>query len=624
MTIPGNLIATVFAKTATSGLLTSTTLTATLNNPNAYGTSAGDVFGLAVAIDGNYAIVGAFAEDDAGGEMSGKAYIFNVTTGQLLWTLNNPNAYGTSASDQFGYVVDISDNYAIVGAKAEDDAGGLNSGKAYIYDVTTGQLLRTLNNPNAYGTSENDAFGGSVAISGNYAIVGAYAEADTGGLYSGKAYIFDVTTGALTQTLTNPNAYGLSETDFFGYLANGVDISGNYAIVGAPGEGDTSGVNSGKAYIFNVTTGQLVYTLANPSAYSTGVGDNFGNAVAISNNYAIVGANLEGDASGANSGKAYIFSLANGQLLWTLNNPNPYGTSADDNFGYDVAISGNYAIVGAYAEGDASGLYSGKAYIYNAATGALVKTIDNPNAYGTSANDYFGLSVDISGNRAIVGAYDEGDSGGTGSGKSYVYLLDGVPAIVPTTAPTAAPTSAPTAAPTGQPVAASTWSASSGDWSVSGATATAITSPAHAGSVLHGPVLLPGQYADVTISTGFPSAIAFLGVSDTYGSWTWGGGTKYRTWYWSGVSYNDSVGTGPAPSELTAGRYRISYQTGGVIKMSKVSSDGSTLVGTVLTSPALTGAWNTANLHVVLFPQDGYVLPATTTINVVANGTGGL
>ena len=46
------------------------------------------------------------------------------------------------------------------------------------------------------------------------------------------------------------------------------------------------------------------------------------------------------------------------------NNPNAYGTSASDNFGYSVATDGNYAIVGAYGEGDADGYYSGKAYVY--------------------------------------------------------------------------------------------------------------------------------------------------------------------------------------------------------------------------------------------------------------------
>ena len=140
-----------------------------------------DFFGVSVAIDGNYAIVGAYAEDDAGGSASGKAYIFNVTTGTLVHTLDNPNPYSTSAADNFGYSVAISGNYAIVGAYFEDDSGGLSSGKAYIFNVTTGALVHTLNNPNAYSTSTSDNFGWTVAISGNYAIVGAYNEDDTGG-----------------------------------------------------------------------------------------------------------------------------------------------------------------------------------------------------------------------------------------------------------------------------------------------------------------------------------------------------------------------------------------------------------------------------------------------------------
>ena len=50
--------------------------------------------------------------------------------------LNNPNAYGTSANDQFGYSVSVDGNYAIIGVPYEDDAGGTNSGKAYVYQLS--------------------------------------------------------------------------------------------------------------------------------------------------------------------------------------------------------------------------------------------------------------------------------------------------------------------------------------------------------------------------------------------------------------------------------------------------------------------------------------------------------
>ena len=398
---------------------TTATLLHTLDNPNAYGTSAGDDFGRSIAIDGNYAIVGAASEDDASASTSGKAYIFNVTTGALVHTLDNPNAYGTSAGDQFGSRVAISGNYAIVGTYSEDDAGGTSSGKAYIFNVTTGALVHTLDNPNPYDTSATDQFGYALAISDSYAIVGAHTEDDAGGGSSGKAYIFNVTTGALLHTLDNPNAYSTSANDQFGFA---VAIDGNYAIVGAYVEADTGGIRAGKAYIFDVTTGALVHTLDNPTAYGTSQNDYFGSSVAISGNYAIVGTYAEDDAGGNTSGKAYIFNVTTGALVHTLDNPNAYDTSDDDRFGHSVSISGNYAILGAYMEDDANGTGSGKAYIFDVTTGALVKTLDNPNAYNTSLSDFFGRdTISIDGNYAIVGAFGEDEAGGIGSGKAYIF-----------------------------------------------------------------------------------------------------------------------------------------------------------------------------------------------------------
>ena len=399
---------------------TSATLLHTLNNPNAYGTGLYDNFGQSVAISGNYAIVGAYQEGDAGGNYSGKAYIFNVTTGALVHTLDDPNAYGTSADDNFGFSVAIDGNYAIVGAWKEDDAGGLDSGKAYIFKTTTGDwtdttLLYTLDNPNAYSTSAYDYFGWSVGISGNLALVSSYYEDDVNGLSSGKAYIFNVTTGALLHTLNNPNAYGTGTSDLFG---NSIAISGNYVIIGAPYEDDATLVNAGKAYIFDVTTGTLVHTLNNPNPDQVfDVQDRFGWAVGISGNYATVSARLEEDGSG----KAYVYDVTTGALLHTLNNPNAYSTPTNDFFGERISMSDNYAIISTTSEDDAGGFDSGKAYIFDVTNGILLKTLDNPNAYGTSDTDIFGNAVGISGNYCIVGARLEDDAGVPASGKAYIF-----------------------------------------------------------------------------------------------------------------------------------------------------------------------------------------------------------
>ena len=388
-----------------------------LANPNVYGNAANDFFGYSVAISGTYCIIGAYGEANSSGASSGRVYIYNVTTGALLRSIANPNAYSTGTNDFFGFSVDISGNYCIVGAYKEGDAGGNQSGKAYIFDVISGALLFTLANPNSSGTSAGDNFGYSVAISGNYCIVGAPNE-DTGSHQSsGSIYIFNVTTGAKLFTITDPNTHGNPDNDYFGFS---VDISGNYCIAGAYGE-DFNGFLSGSAHIFNVTTGAKLFTLNDPNAYGTGNNDYFGYSVSISGNYCIVGAYNEKDAGGGSSGKAYIFDVTTGNLTQILNNPNAYGTSANDYFGYSVEISGNYCIVGAYNEKDAGGSASGKAYIFDIMSGSNIKTLDNPNVYGTSANDYFGCSVDISGAYCVVGAYGEDIAGNTLSGEAYIF-----------------------------------------------------------------------------------------------------------------------------------------------------------------------------------------------------------
>lgn len=375
------------------------TLLHTLTNPNASSTS--DRFAYSVSISDTYAVVGA-SREDINGTDSGVAYIFDITAGNLLHTLTNPNAYGTTASDRFGYSVAISGDRAIVGAYLEDAAGGTDSGAAYIFDCVTGNLLHTLINPNSYTGVQRDYFGSSVAISNNYAIVGAWGE-DRASLDSaGAAYIFDVTTGNLLHTLTNPNTLGTQ----FGLS---VAISDSHAIVGTP-----SG-NHGLAYIFDINTGSLVHMLINPNEYDTKVGDNFGQSVAISGNTAIVGAPNEDSVTALSSGAAYIFDVSTGNLLHTLTNPFTNGTSDGYEFGYSVSISGNTAIIGARN-------FSGIAYIYDVVTGNLSYTIPNPNTVSSSGQpDYFGWSVAISSDRAIVGAWGEDSASGADSGVAYIY-----------------------------------------------------------------------------------------------------------------------------------------------------------------------------------------------------------
>ena len=171
------------------------------------------------------------------------------TSASLLHTLHNPNAYGTSANDNFGTSVDMSGNFLVVGApRTKTTLVALTQEKPTSSMPQPAACCIHCPTPNAYRTSANDYFGHSVAISGNYAIVGAYGEDDAGGFESGKAYIFDVTTGSLLHTLSNPNAYGTSANDRFGMA---VAISGNLAVIGACLE-DYLGSGSGSVYVYQI------------------------------------------------------------------------------------------------------------------------------------------------------------------------------------------------------------------------------------------------------------------------------------------------------------------------------------------------------------------------------------
>ena len=302
--------------------------------------AAGDYFGHSVAVSGNTAIVGANRDDDAG-TSSGSAHLFDVTTGDQLFKLTASDA---ARPDYFGNKVAVSGNTAIVGA-ATDDAG-TNSGAAYLFDVTTGNQLHKLTTSDA---AERDSFGDSVDISGNIAIVGARYD-DDGGRDSGSAYLFDVNTGDQLHKLTASDATSL---DYFGCS---VAVSGNIAIVGAHGDDDDAGANSGAAYLFDVTTGNQLQKL---TASDAAAQDYFGLSVAISENMAIIGADYKDDA-GADSGSAYLFDVNTGDQLHKLTASD---TAAGDHFGVSVGISGNMAIVGAMFDDDA-GDRSGSAYVF--------------------------------------------------------------------------------------------------------------------------------------------------------------------------------------------------------------------------------------------------------------------
>jgi hypothetical protein len=292
----------------------------------------------------------------------------------------------------------------------------------------------------ASNLESTDYFGSSVAISGDYAIVGAWGEDGSSNQFissSGAAYIFErnTTTGVWSQK-TILRASNLAIADQFG---GSVAISGNYAIVGAyleDGSSTSTTFECGAAYIFERSDSTPTGVWSQKTilrASNLGFGYRFGISVAISGDYAIVGAHQEDGSSTSadfNSGAAYIFER-DGSGNWaekTILRASNFG--ATDFFGYSVSISGNYAIVSAYQEdgSNTSGDFnSGSVYIFERDGSGNWTEKTMLTASNADGGDSFGISVSISDNYAIVGAYFESGPSNTTfrSGAAYIFERDG-------------------------------------------------------------------------------------------------------------------------------------------------------------------------------------------------------
>jgi hypothetical protein len=150
--------------------------------------------------------------------------------------------------------------------------------------------------------------------------------------------------------------------------------------------------------------------------------DRFGYSVAISNNYAIVGAWADDD-KGTNAGAAYIFERGNDDN-WNQKTKLFASDGVDhDQFGYSVAISGNYAIVGAWGYDLGTSYDIGKAFIFERDSNGNWNKKTKLVASDGAAYHYFGGSVAISGNYAIIGAHRDGDKG-SDAGAAYIFERD--------------------------------------------------------------------------------------------------------------------------------------------------------------------------------------------------------
>ena len=340
-----------------------------------------DWFGISVSISGDYALVGAYQDDD-NGDRSGSAYVFKRSGTSWVQEAKLLPSDGAEV-DNFGKSVSISGDYAVVGALLDDD-NGTNSGSAYVFKRTGTSWVQEAKLLASDGVAD-DEFGKSVSISGDYTVVGALLD-DDNGTNSGSAYVFKRTGTSWVEEAKLLASDGATN-DQFGFS---VSISGDYAVVGATDD-DDNGSGSGSAYVFK-RTGTSWVEEAKLLASDGAEGDLFGGSVSISGDYTVVGAHQDDD-NGTNSGSAYLFKrigtswaqeaklLASDGLL-------------DDVFGFSVSISGDYAVVGSVWDDD-NGTNSGSAYVYNGFILSILSHYPAQNALAVPKDTTISVTFDV-------------------------------------------------------------------------------------------------------------------------------------------------------------------------------------------------------------------------------------
>ncbi len=328
-----------------------------------------------------------------------------------------------AAGDQFGWSVSVSGNTAVIGAPYKTVNSNSEQGAAYVFVQSGGMWTQQAELISSDGAA-NDNFGYSVAVNGNTAVVGAYYKTVNSNSRQGAAYVFVQSGGTWTQQAELTSSDGAA-LDQFG---SSVSVSGNTALVGANNKAQ------GVAYVF-VQSGGTWSQQAELTASDGASGDLFGSSVSVSGAMAVVGAY---DKAPLGQGAAYVFAQTGGSWVQQAKLTGSDG-AAGDHFGYSVSVSGATALVGALNKTVNSNSDQGAAYVFVQNGGVWSQQAELIASNG-AAGDFFGCSVAVSGNTAVVGAetktvnyYYQGaayvfeQSGGTWSQQAELTASDDAP-----------------------------------------------------------------------------------------------------------------------------------------------------------------------------------------------------
>ncbi len=309
-----------------------------------------------------------------------------------LWTQQQKlTASDGAANDVFGATVSVSGDTAVIGAYGKNSG----QGAAYVFVRSSGVWSQQQKLTAADGAA-NDLFGLSVSVSGDTAVIGA----DGKNNFQGAAYVFVRSSGVWSQQQKLTASDGAAG-DAFG---RSVWVGGDTAMIGASGKNSSQGAT----YVFVRSSG--VWSQQQKLTASDGAANDwFGLSVSVSGDTAVIGASNKNSDQGA----AYVFVRSSG--VWSQQQKlTASDGAANDDFGYSVSVSGDTAVIGA----DGKNSLQGAAYVFVRSSGVWSQQQELTASDG-AANDYFGWSVSVSGDTAVIGAGNKNSF----QGAAYVFAV---------------------------------------------------------------------------------------------------------------------------------------------------------------------------------------------------------
>jgi hypothetical protein len=359
--------AEVFHREANGAWVRKATLTAHTKQVNVH-------FGVAVALSGHWALVGTYEASPGGIDYAGSVEVFHLEADDTWAYRQTLTASDPTAHAHFGVAVALEGPRAIVGADAADADSVVGAGKAYIFQLQADNTWAEQARLTARLPQENAGFGSAVALSGGWALVGAYGARPDRLVEAGSAYLFrqDGVRWVEHRTLT------ARDKQAHACFGGAVALHGGWALVGADRAAVEGAAQAGRVSVFQLE-GE-VWAEQPPLVPSPVTAKaHFGRAVALSDRWAIVGAERPGSQASDRAGRAYVFQRFNG--TWVAKPPlDPAVPQASASFSSTVSLSDDRALISAAREDVHGTAQAGRTYVYDASLTTQVTDLDHVQA----------------------------------------------------------------------------------------------------------------------------------------------------------------------------------------------------------------------------------------------------